>query len=68
MYLLSKTALNSCVTYCIPIVGSSLRILLVMRSYPGDFLGFRLLMISWTSVLLSCLIGVRAGRGFPGVG
>jgi hypothetical protein len=49
--------LNSCVRYCIPAVDSSLRILQVMRSYPGDFLGFKLLMTSWTSVLLRRVIG-----------
>jgi hypothetical protein len=30
---MSKTALNSCVRYCIPMVDSSLRILPVMKSY-----------------------------------
>jgi hypothetical protein len=55
-YPLSKTALNSCARYCIPIVGSSLRILPVMRSYPGNFLGFRLLILL-ISFLLRHLIG-----------
>jgi hypothetical protein len=63
MYPLSKTALNSCVRNCIPIVGSSLRILPMMRSYLGNFLGSSLLMISWTSVLLRCLIGASSWYG-----
>jgi hypothetical protein len=46
-YALSKAALNSCARYCIPIVGSSLRILPVMRLYPGDYLVFRMLMMSF---------------------
>jgi hypothetical protein len=43
-YPLSKTA--DWVRYFIPIIGNSLRILPVTRSFPNDFLGFRLLMTS----------------------
>jgi hypothetical protein len=32
-------ALNNWVRYLVPIKGSSLRILPVMRSYPGEFFG-----------------------------
>jgi hypothetical protein len=35
-----------------PLCCRSLRILLVIGSYPGDFFGCMLLMTAWTSVLL----------------
>jgi hypothetical protein len=56
-YPLSKTALNNWVRYFNRRLDNSLRMLPVMRSWPDDFLRFRLLMTSLTSSLSRRLIG-----------
>jgi hypothetical protein len=64
--LLLRTALNNWVRYWIPIVGRSLRILLVIRSYPGDFLGCMLLTTAW--FFWGSWLVIQVGRGFLGFG
>jgi hypothetical protein len=46
-YPLSRKALNNWLRYFIPIIGSCLRMLPVLRSQPDDCLCFMLLMTSY---------------------